>query len=536
MTSTASRYFPNLYRDSVALMQLSAKLGRLPGVSAASAQMATAANLDMMAGAGLLDAAPAPRPNDILLVVRGAPEALDDALDQAAALLDEKACDTAQDAQHEPLRSVQMAFDASGGRASLVLISTPGDYAAAEAMKALRLGMNAMLFSDNVSVADEIALKRCAQSRNLLVMGPDCGTAIIDGLPLAFANVVARGDIGVIAASGTGLQQVTCLIDQYGYGITHAIGTGGHDLSEAVGGITMLTALAQLADDAATRVIVLVSKPPAATVAEKVLAAARRSGKPVVVCFLGADPAAVRAAGLIPAATLQEAAQLAAALSGGADARDLPPSASPSAVPSAALRSRAMALARRLDANQTLLRGLYSGGTFCYEALLLLQDILPGLQSNTPTGKVARVPDLWHSHGNTILDLGDDDFTRGRPHPMIDPGLRNERIVTEAADPGVGIILLDFVLGYGAHDDPAGQVVPSIRAARRAAANAGRDVLFIGHVCGTRNDPQQLDAQRATLADAGVELADSNAQAVALCRAVLEAATALKTERTGDGA
>lgn len=525
MTSTASRFFPNLYRDSVALMQLSARLGKLPGVAEASAQMATRANLELMAGAGLLDAVPEPRPNDILLVVRGEADALEGALDHAAALLDEKASGESQDTQAEPLRSVQMAFEAGGGKANLVLISTPGDYAAAEAMKALRLGMNAMLFSDNVSVASEIALKRYAQSRNLLVMGPDCGTAIIDGLPLAFANVVARGDIGVIAASGTGLQQVTCLIDQYGCGITHAIGTGGHDLSEAVGGITMLTALAQLADDPATRVIVLVSKPPAASVADKILTAARATGKPVVVCFLGADPAGVRAAGLVPAITLEDAARQAVALSRGVPAQGTHAAGDP--------QERAGALARRLKPGQTQLRGLYSGGTFCYEALLLLQDILPGLQSNTPTGKVVRVADLWHSQGNTILDLGDDDFTRGRPHPMIDPGLRNERIVTEASDPRVGIVLLDFVLGYGAHEDPAGQVVPSIQAAREAAARAGREVLFIGHVCGTRGDPQQLDAQRATLVGAGVELADSNAQAVALCRAVL--AAALGTQQTGAG-
>jgi len=514
MTSTITRFFPNLYRDSVALMQLSAKLGKLQGVAEASAQMATQANLELMRGAGLLEALPQARPNDILLVVRGDADALEGALEQAAALLNEKASGAGQAMQSEPLRSVQMAYEASDAKANLVLISTPGDYAAAEAMKALRLGMNAMLFSDNVSVEAEIALKRYAQSRNLLVMGPDCGTAIIDGMPLAFANVVARGDIGVIAASGTGLQQVTCLIDQYGCGITHAIGTGGHDLSEAVGGITMLTALAQLSADPSTKVIVLVSKPPAASVAARVLKAARQSGKPVVVCFLGADPAGIRAAGLVPATTLEAAAQLAVQQSCGkgihTDGDDI--------------QVRARALAQRLKPGQTRLRGLYSGGTFCYEALLLLQDALPGLQSNTPTGKVTRVDDLWHSHGDTILDLGDDDFTRGRPHPMIDPTLRNERIVAEASDAGVGIVLLDFVLGYGAHEDPAGQIVPAIRAARAAAAQTGRDVLFIGHVCGTQGDPQQLDAQRRILRDAGVELAASNAQAVELCRAVLACA------------
>jgi len=514
------QFFPNLYRDSVALMQLSSRLGKLPGIAEASAQMATRANLELMLAAGLLEELPEPRPNDILLVLRGDPAAHEDAARAATELLNEKAgSGNDGETKSEPPRSLQMAFAASQGQSNLALISTPGEYAAAEAMKALRLGMNAMLFSDNVPVEQEVALKRYAETRGLLVMGPDCGTAIIDGIPLAFANVVARGDIGVIGASGTGTQEVTCLIDQYGGGISQAIGTGGHDLSEAVGGITMLTALAQLAGDAATRVIVLVSKPPAPTVARKVLEAARSSGKPVVVCFLGADPQQIRDAGLIPAGTLEEAAWLAAQASGHTPAAPL------SAPDAAALRERALALAEKLHPSQRYLRGLYTGGTFCYEALLLLQDALPELKSNTPTGKVLRVTDLWTSHGNTILDLGDDDFTRGRPHPMIDPSLRNERVKEDAADEEVAIILLDFVLGYGAHEDPAGQILPALVAARNAAAEQGRNVLFIGHVCGTAGDPQNIAEQRKTLADAGVELAGSNAEAVYLCRAILAAAT-----------
>lgn len=521
MTNIYTQFFPNLYRDSVALMQLSARLGKLPGITEASAQMATRANLELMKGAGLLSEVPEPRPNDILLVLRGDPVATVEAAKTAYELLNEKAQSGGSETQQEPLRSVQMAFKATEGKANLALISTPGDYAAAEAMKALHLGMNAMLFSDNVSVEEEIALKRYAQSRNLLVMGPDCGTAIIDGIPLAFANVVGKGDIGVIGASGTGTQQVTCLIDQYGKGITQAIGTGGHDLSEAVGGITMLTALAQLAADPATRVIVLVSKPPAASVAQKVLAAAKGCGKPVVVCFLGADPATISAAGLTPATTLEEAARLAVEKAGGQAAGQVTAVADYN---SPALQERARKLAQGLKPGQGNLRGLYTGGTFCYEALLLLQSTLPGLQSNTPTGSVTRVSDLWKSSGNTILDLGDDDFTRGRPHPMIDPSLRNERLKEEAADKSVAIILLDFVLGYGAHEDPAGEIIPSLTEARDAASKAGRTVRFIGHICGTRGDPQSIADQHRKLIEAGVELTNSNAEAAYLCRAVLEAA------------
>lgn len=519
MTKIITKFFPNLYRDSVALMQLSAKLSKLPGISEASAQMATRANLELMKGAGLLAEIPEPAPNDILLVLRGETEAFDEAFSTAIELLNQKAKTNEGEANKEPLRSVQMAFDAAEGKTNLVLISTPGDYAAAEAMKALRLGMNVMIFSDGVSAEQEVALKQYAQPKNLLVMGPDCGTAMVDGIPLAFANVIKKGSIGVIGASGTGVQQVTCLIDQYGAGITHAIGTGGHDLSEAVGGITMLTALAQLSADEATKVIVLVSKPPAASVAQKVLTAARAAGKPVVICFLGADPTLARDAGLIAAVTLEQAARLAVE-----QCNITPPSDIITDYNAPALQERAKKLAQKLKPTQQLLRGLYSGGTFCYEALLLLQDALPNLTSNTPTGKVSRVSDLWKSTGNCILDLGDDDFTRGRPHPMIDPTIRNERLKEEAKDEQVAIILLDFVLGYGAHEDPAGQIVPVLKEAQAIAAKAGRTILFIGQVCGTTGDPQNIEAQRKALTDAGVELTNSNAEAAYLCRAVLAAA------------
>lgn len=515
---THTQFFANLYRDSVALMKLSSQLTQINGISEASAQMATRANLALMKNAGLLTEMPEARPNDILLVLRGTSEAIKEALESAQKLLHEKAKTNDAQEQQEPLRSIQMAFEQTEGKANLVLISTPGDYAAAEAMKALRLGMNVMLFSDGVSVEQEVALKQYAQPKNLLVMGPDCGTAIIDGTPLAFANVVQKGNIGVIGASGTGTQEVTCLIDQYGGGITHAIGTGGHDLSEAVGGITMLTALNQLAQDEATKVIVLVSKPPSQSVAEKIIAAAKKTGKAIVICFLGADPKIVTDAGLVAATTLEEAARQAII-----QAKLPAPKGIITDSQDPALLKRAQELAKKLKPEQKLLRGLYTGGTFCYEALLLLQNDLPGLTSNTPTGKVGRVADLWKSQGNTILDLGDDDFTRGRPHPMIDPSLRNERLLEEAADKQVAIVLLDFVLGYGAHEDPAGQIIPSLNKAQEIAVHDGREILFIGHICGTKGDPQNIAAQYKALADAGVILTNSNAEAAYLCRAVLNA-------------
>lgn len=397
--------------------------------------------------------------------------------------------------------------------ATLALISTPGDYAAAEARKALDAGLDVMIFSDNVSVDDEIALKRRAHERGLLVMGPDCGTAIVGGVALGFANVVRRGDIGCVGAAGTGLQQVTSLVDRWGAGISNALGTGSHDLSSEVGGITMLDALAALDADPETNVLLLVSKPPAPDVAERVLDAAARSAKPAVVCFLGAPRENVERPGIQAASTLDEAAEKAVAASLGA---------APQRPPESELDALAAEAREGLADSQRYLRGLYSGGTFGYEASLLLSAAAVGrVWSNTPARPDDRIADVWKSREHTVVDLGDDVFTRGRPHPMIDYRLRVERIAEEAADPEVAVVLFDVVLGYGSHPDPASELVPAIEAALRAAAEDGRLPAFVAHVCGTEGDPQSLATTTSRLRDAGVLLADSNARAVGLAARIV---------------
>ena len=493
----AERVFRNLYRDSVSLMQLSAQIGALPGVRQASAVMATAGNLELLRDAGLIAAAVAPAPNDLLVALEGEEVALAEALVAAEAELTRAPPARTDGPGRLPPRSLEMAL-AESPAANLALISTPGDYAAAEAMKALRLGLNVMLFSDNVRAEDEIRLKRYAREHELIVMGPDCGTAILNGIPLGFANVVRRGAIGAVAASGTGLQQVTCLIDRWGQGISQAIGTGGHDLAAKVGGITMLQGLEALAADPGTRVVVLISKPPDPEIAARVLATAEAAGKPIVVNFLGADPSTIRRPNVHPVRTLEDAASLAVALAGG---RRPEPAAAASAVP-------------KLAPGQRYVRGLYSGGTFCYEALLLLSEALGPVASNTPLEPDCRLADVWRSRGHTAIDLGDDVFTRGRPHPMIDQTLRIERLHKEAADPQVAVILFDLVLGYGAHPDPGAELGPAIGSARAAAERAGRPLAFVGSICGTAGDPQDLGRQEAALREAGVLLAESNAQAV----------------------
>ncbi len=401
------------------------------------------------------------------------------------------------------------------GGGNLALISTPGTYATAEALKAVKRGLNVFLFSDNVPIEDEIELKSIARAKGLLIMGPDCGTAILDGVPLGFANAVRRGTIGLVGASGTGLQQVSCLIDRYGAGVSQAIGVGGRDLDERVGGTMMLAGLERLGRDPGTDLIVLISKPPAASVAARVLEAAGAVGKPVVINFLGGDPATVTAAGAIPAATFEAAARIASEMALGRPAR------SDDSLASAAGHDDAASSAIRevlsgLDPEQWRIRGLYSGGSLAGEAKLVLRAAL---------GESA-------AKRHEILDLGEDEYTVGRPHPMIDPRLRNEYLASAATETATAVILLDVVLGFGANPDPAGALAGAIDTARADAARADRRFVVVASVCGTSSDPQNLAAQEARLAEAGVILAPSNAQAAVLAaRIVASAAVAAGADR-----
>ena len=506
----ATKIIRNFYRDSVSLMQLSSTIAKLPGVEQASAIMASPNNVTLLVEAGLLAEPVEAGSNDLLIALQGETNALGSALAAAESALKQPSPSSTGDDQSRGMspRSIEMGLGNFVG-ANLALISTPGEYAAAEAFKALSLGLNVMLFSDNVELKDEIALKRFAQEHDLIVMGPDCGTAIINGIPLAFANMVRRGVIGVVGASGTGLQQVTCLIDRWGGGISQAIGTGGHDLHRDVGGISMLQGLKALVADPSTSVIVLISKPPSPEVANKVLEAAGGAGKAVVVNFLGADPDRVRRGNIYPAVTLEDAAAAAVALANGKTPKVRRASVtSPSLTPFAP--------------QQRYVRGLYSGGTFCYEASLLLKKELGQINSNTPVEPEDRLSDVWTSQKHTVIDLGDDLFTRGRPHPMIDHRLRNERLIKEANDPEVAVILLDVVLGYGSHPDPAAEMAPVIQKARELAANAGRHLAIMGFVCGTAADPQNLSKQETALRRVGVTLAESNAQAVRMAASAIQ--------------
>ena len=486
------------YYDSVVLMQLQRSLAALPNILDAGVVMGTEANKDILAQSDLLTpAAQAAVPDDLLIVVRAADEsAAQIALDQVDELLTRRRPGIEQEYRPQSLETaVQMLPDAQW-----VLVSVPGRYAAGVARQALRWDKNVFLYSDNVALDDEVALKQTAAEKGLLVMGPDCGTAMVNGVGLGFANRVRRGPIGLVAASGTGLQQVSSRIHQLGSGVTHGLGTGGRDLSQAVGAVTARQGLDLLRRDPDTQVIVLVSKPPSPTVADELLRAARSAGKPVVVDFIGYAPPSRQVDNLYFASTLDEAAEWAVRLTKDEGRRT---KGSDEAVDQG-----------RFAPGQRYLRGLFSGGTLAYEALLILQDYLPAVYSNVPLDKKHRLASSLVSQEHTIVDLGEDEFTVGRLHPMMDNDLRLRRLQQEADDPEVAVILLDVVLGYGAHPDPAGELAPAIASARARAAAAGRYLQVVAVVVGTDEDPQDLEAQVRQLEKARAQVYTSNEAAV----------------------
>jgi len=483
------------YHDSIVLMQLRVALADLPGIDDAGAVMGTPSNLEILRDGGLLPADLEDlAPDDLLVVVRtenGADEGQGDeaataALDRVGELLARRRAESDADYRPKSLASALRMLP----EARWVMVSVPGRYAAEVAREALERGRNVFLFSDGVPLEEEKALKETAAERGLLVMGPDCGTALVAGTGLGFANRVRRGPVGLVAASGTGLQAVAARVHALGSGISHALGTGGRDLSAEVGGASALRAIELLGRDPATGVLVLISKPPSPEITARMLAelaaTAQRAGKPAVVCLLGRELPFRRIGPLRFAGSLSEAAALAVDLAG--TNGSLPaPEESPHP---GSLRGS--------------LRGLFSGGTLAQEALLGWTALFGPVESNLKAPGSVPWDRSRPATGHRLLDLGDDALTVGRPHPMLEPSLVAERLAEEARDPGVAAVLLDVVLGDGAHPDPAAVLAPAVRQAR--ATHPELEIVAV--LIGTDLDPQDLGAQRHRLEEAGARVVD----------------------------
>ena len=510
------------YYDSVFLMLISADIKKMDGVSEAVVAMGTEMNLDLLNGMGMtgpeLKEAGA---NDLIIAVEAADQA---AVEAAEAEVDQLLNKKAQSGDEDTYRPSSTAAALENvPEANMVIISLPGQYAAREARKAIQADKHVMLFSDNVSLENEVSLKKLAQERGVLMMGPDCGTAIINGRPLCFANVVPRGPVGVVSASGTGLQEVTSAIAKAGSGVSQGIGTGGRDLkSEEVGGITTLMAIEALKNDPDTTVIVVISKPPAKSIAKKVIDALKGCGKPAVIHLIGMEgddgpKAAPKVEGNIHyAANLEEAALLSAAIAAGKSYTRTVFDASDADI-DALVRKET----ETISSKQKYLRGYFTGGTLTDEAVFVLNKELGGIYSLDPVDPKFKLADPQVSQKHTILDLGEDVFTVGRPHPMIDPSIRTERMDREANDPEVAAVLLDCVIGFGSHEDPAGAMVPSIRTMKKAAEERGGYLTVVASVTGTEGDFQNINAQKRRLEEAGVVVMPSNHQAAQLVKRIM---------------
>jgi FdrA protein len=493
MTVTKYDVRRGAYYDSVMLMQLQRGLVGLPGVIDAGVVMATLANRELLAANNLLPNSITASPDDLLIVVKAENDSYaSDAIDQVDTLLAQKRSSVSQDFRPRSLRAAAKQLPES----NCVLISVPGRYAAAVAWEVLELDKHVFLYSDNVSLEDEIALKKTAREKGLLVMGPDCGTAIINGIGLGFANRVRRGPIGLVGASGTGLQAVTTHIHNLGGGISHAIGTGSRDLKSDVGAITAHQALDLLARDPETKVIVLISKPPSPDVATKLLAAAQSIEKPVVIDFIGYPTPAHKLGNLDFAISLSEAAAI--------------------AINQLSVSSEQV-LSVRKKPFSGYLRGLFSGGTLAYETMLGFQATLSPLYSNAPITNDQLLKDPLHSEAHTIIDLGDEFFMVGRLHPMIDNDLRIRRMRQEAADLEVSLILFDVVLGEGSHPDPASELTPVIEEIKEKRP----ELEFVAIVIGTDDDRQDIQSQINQLVAAGVIVYRTVANAVNLLNIAL---------------
>lgn len=502
------RVLKNSYYDSVTLMSTTVTLKKDLNLEELVMFMGTDMNKEMIKSVGLYHVSfDDAKPNDLMLAVVTENDRSDWVDEVISKLTVKKTSSTDKQQSYKTLIQAKEAI-----HSNLCVISVPGVYAAHEAFKALEYDMHVMLFSDNVSVSDEIALKEYALSKNLLVMGPDCGTAIINGKGLCFANQVRRGSIGLVAASGTGLQEVTVIIDRFQGGISQAIGVGGRDLSKDVGGLMMLKGIDVLDQDDETKIIVLISKPPHQSVLAKILTRLETVTKPVVLCLLDAHieqlPKHVSFA-----STLSEAAKQALYLTG----IDIGPMFDFDA----SMLDKIKNEKSKYHRTQKFVKGLFCGGTLTAEALSVLRPYVDNIYSNVAKLDKEKMENPLKSHGHNLVDLGDDLFTQGKPHPMIEPTIRLDRIIHEAKLPETKVILLDFELGLGSHEDPVGVTLDTIKKAQEIAHQNQRHITFVAYVCGTEKDIQGLRYSEERLKDLDVIVAKTNAQAALIAANLL---------------
>lgn len=502
--TTRVKVYPDTYLDSVLQLSGTRSMFEVEGVEWAAAAMATPANVETLLGQGFDQAElGSTSPNDLFVAARAADDAALDAAFEAGeqALFAARGGGAGGQTAERTARTTEEAIDLQPGT-NVAVVSVPGDYAAMEAHKALTAGLHVLLFSDNVSLDDEVELKDRAKEVGRLLMGPGAGTAMLGGIGLGFANVVKRGRVGVIAAAGTGAQEAMCLLDRWGAGVSHVIGLGGRDFNDTVDGRMAKLAVAAMREDPGTDAILLVSKPPSARVAKDVVGMA--GATPLIAALVGLEAPLDLPDNVEVLTTLEEGVVRALAAVG-IEAPD----------PSAGLAGEVEQACGRLAEERRLVRGLFSGGTLCYESLVIMSRLLGPIYSNTPIDKRYGLPAPAGAH--VCLDLGEEEYTKGRPHPMIDPEARVELMRKEAGSAETAVVLLDVVLGHGSHADPAGELAPVCA----EIMDGGRGPQVVAYVLGTDGDPQGFEAQRAKLRDVGCIVTETAARASLAAAAIV---------------
>lgn len=499
----------NLFLDSVFSMTAGKEIKKIDGIISATLLMGTDLNKTVLAEINALTPeVEAAGPNSLIISLEVERDGLEKQVEKKLEELLAGNTSKEENSGKREYKSTEAAFSAEEGF-NLTIISVAGEYAGIEAKKALDYGSNVFVFSDNVPLEDELELKNLAQKNGLLVMGPGCGTAVIGGVSIGMMSKIRRGKIGIVAASGSGLQEVAVLLDRWGEGISQAIGTGGRDLSDTIGGITMLQGIELLKNDEETEVIVLISKPPHPSTARKIYQALAQCQKPCVVYFLGGNKDEIEECGAYNADTLENAAEIAKALK---NKEELNLDGFQERVEEMYFSS-VKAEIRKLSDEQRYLRGLFCGGTHSEEAVLLLNKMLPQLHSNISFGGAILLEDPKKSVGNSLIDMGDEVFTRGKPHPVIDPSVMIERLDVDGADAETAVILFDLLLGHGCNEDPVGVVIESIRRIREMSEKTGKYKCIVCDLCGTDKDPQDYSDQKSRLEALGVHVFHSNSQA-----------------------
>ncbi len=501
----------NQYFDSVFLMGINKKLSENPGVNQTAVLMGTEKNKELLLDIGIKnDEIIAAGANDLIVAVTAETQSIvDGLLADLDKILNADAGETAGQKWSSFEEGLEYQSDSN-----LVVISIPGEFVYREAMKALEAGLHVFIFSSNVPLEEEKKLKEFAAGKNLLVMGPDCGTSLISGKGIGFANAVRKGSIGVIGASGTGLQEFTCQIHNAGLGISQAIGTGTNDVSDQIGGITSFLAVEALEADPETKLITFISKPPGKNFQGALIKRLNECSKPAVCCFLGSETNSNQGGKIKFAGTIDEAVAWAQHITAG-DPEPVEPGLTEEEL------SWVDAEIEKFIPEQRYLRGVFAGGTYCYQSQHVLQNMGVEVFSNAPLEADYKLEDPDQSRASTIVDMGDEHYTQGKPHPMIDGTLRKERILNESSDPQIAVLFLDFILGYNASADPAGELLDAINQAQQSFQARGAHLTVVASICGTEDDSQDLNLQTQLLRDQKVIVFQSNSRAAVFCATLL---------------